>query len=185
MNPRGALLEYKIQGNQCNNHISGIYIHPKLLNFILIQVNPEYSWYVSEIMEQLNNNNLNQVNKLVNDLKQENQNLQNENEQLQTKIESDKPKLIPVKTNELETNVLIRIYEDLTSPETNKTYKISYDQHRILNSNDYKLINEIHTNSASNIVKSNGLKHYYIDKKTRLFKSDNYDEVIKYLNSQN
>ena len=48
-----------------------------------------------------------------------------------------------------------------------------------------KLVEEIHTNSASNIVKSEGLKHYYVDKKTRLFKSDNYDEVIKYLSGQN
>ena len=199
-----ALLEYTIQGNQYNNHISGTYVHPKLLNFILIQVNPEYAWYVSEIMEQLNNNNITKVQEIVEDLKTKNEQLQKENEKLksdlddvyntvddlkykninyQHKIESDKPKLIPVKTNELETNVKIKIYE--TKGEDNKTYKISYDQNRNLNKNEYKLIQEIHTNSASNIVKSDGLKQYYVDKKTRVFKSDNLNDVIKYLNSQN
>ena len=122
-------LYYEIHGNRYNNHISGTYIHPKLLNCILFHADMEYAFYVSEIMEQLNNNNINKVNELV-------EQLQNENQKLQNEKEIDKPKLIPVQTNELETNVKIKVYENI---KDNKTYKISYDQHKILNPNDCKI----------------------------------------------
>ena len=132
-----------------------------------------YAFYVSEIMEQLNNDNINKVNELV-------EQLQNENQKLQNEKETNKPKLIPVQTNELETNVKIKVYENIKDKD-NKTYKISYDQKKYLDKTEYKLFKEFHTNSASNISKSEGLKQYYIDKKTRVFKSDNLNEVIEYL----
>ena len=170
---------YKIRGNQYSQ-ISGTYIHPKLLNCVLMHVDMKYAFYVSEIMEQLNNNNLNQVNKLVEELKTTNEQLQTENQKLHNQIENNKPKIIPVQTNELETNVKIKIYEDKTNEEK-PIYKISYDQNKNLETSTNKLYAEFLTNSASNIVKSKGLKQFYVDKKTRIFNSDNLNDVINYL----
>lgn len=173
-------LEYKIKGNQYMS-ITGTYIHPKLLNCVLMWADKKYAFYVSEIMEQLNNNDINKVNESVEKLKTNNEQLQQENQKLKNEINEDKPKLIPVQSNELNTNVKIKVYENLN--DSGKTYKISYDQRKYLDKTEYKLIKEYQTNSASNITKSNGLKQYYIDKKTRVFKSDNLNDVINYLNN--
>lgn len=161
-----ALLDYKIKGNQYNNHISGVYIHPKLLNYILIQVNPEYSWFVSEVMDKLNNNQYEEVKTLVDNLK-------SENEKLKKDIEESKPRLIPVQTNELSTNQIIRIYKI-----NDNEYKLSYDQNKKLK---YELIGEFIFNCASNISKSEGLKQFYINNSTRTFNKDKLNDVIKYL----
>ena len=156
-------LYYKL--NEVSNEFKGTYIHEDLINYVLMWADKKYAIKISRILKELNNNNINKVNELVEDLKNKNQQLQDENE-------ANKPKLIPVKTNELETNVKIKVYENIKDKD-NKIYKISYDQNKYLDKNEYKLVKEYKTNSASNIAKSEGLKQYYIDKKTRVFKSDN------------
>ena len=162
-------LYYKL--NEVSNEFKGTYIHEDLINYVLMWADKKYAIKISRILKELNNNNINKVNELVEELK-------NENQQLKQEKEIIKPKLIPVKTNELETNVKIKVYENI---KDNKTYKISYDQNKYLDKTQYKLVKEYKTTSASNIAKSEGLKQYYIDKKTRVFKSDNLNEVIEYL----
>ena len=99
-----AKFYYEIHGNQYNKHISGTYIHPKLLNCVLMWADKKYAIFVSEIMDKLNNNQYEEVKTLVDNLK-------SENEKLKKDIEETKPKLIPEQTNELQTNQIIRIYK--------------------------------------------------------------------------
>lgn len=164
---------YKL--NEISNEFKGTYIHQDLINYVLMWADKKYAIKIGRILKELNNDNINKVNELVEELR-------NENDKLKNQIVNDKSKIIPVKTNELKTNVKIKIYKDISN---NESYKISYNQKRNLESSTYKLIKEIHTNSASNIVKSDGLKQYYIDNKTRVFKSNDLNDVIDYLTNQN
>ena len=173
-------LTYELRLGPQANHINGIYIHEDLLNYVLMWADKKYAIYVNDIMKELNNNNINQVNNLVEELKNQNQQLQNQNQQLKNEIETNKSKLIQVKSNELETNNKIKIYENIIN-KGNKTYKISYDQNKYLDPTQYNLINEFKTNTASNIVKSDGLKQYYINKKSRTFTLNNLKNVINYI----
>ena len=173
---RRAELEYKIQGNQFNNHISGTYIHPKLLNFILIQVNPEYAWYVSEIMEQLNNNNIERVQELTEELKNQNKEILNQNKELINKLKETREKSIYEQSDELSNNSKIKLYK----LKNQDIYKLSYDQDKDLDKNIYELQEVFIVNAASNILKSEELRKYF-NKGIRQFDKSNYDFVINYI----
>lgn len=157
-NSVGAELYYEIHGNQYNNHISGTYIHPKLLNYVLMWADKKYAFYVSEIMEQLNNNNTNEVNKLVEELKECS---------------------IKVQTNELFDNSKIKLYK---SKDSEPYYKLSYDQDKTLSKDLYELIDIFIVNSASNILKSDGIKQLYNkDKSKKEFYENNLKDIINYI----
>ena len=77
----GINLKYNLI-NDVNNNLRGSYVHPKLINFICFWCSPSYALLVSEIMDSINEQNTTKMNKLI-------ENLQNENNKLKTQIIQD------------------------------------------------------------------------------------------------
>ena len=165
-----AKLYYEIHGNQYNNHISGTYIHPKLLNCVLMWADKKYAFYVSEIMEQLNNNNITKVQEMVNDFR-------NQNKELVIRLNDAEKRAIYDQTNELSNNSKIKLYK----LKDKDVYKLSYDQEKDLSKHMYELQQVFKVNSASNILKSKGIKQYYNKNGIREFDKKDYDNVIDYI----
>ena len=178
-NSHEAKLYYKIHGNQYNNHISGTYIHEDLLNYVLMWADKKYAIKINRILKELNNNNIKEVNQLVEDFK-------NQNSKLVNIVKDLSQKTIYEQSNELTNNSKIKLYKLKDSD----IYKLSYDQEKDFSKDLYELKEVFIVNSASNILKSEGIKQFY-NKGIRQFDKENYDFIIDYIkpslkmNSQN
>ena len=161
-NCRCQELIYELRLGPKANHINGTYIHEDLLNYVLIWADKKYAIKIGRILKELNNNNLDQVNKLVEELKNENNDL--------------KQRSIYVQTDELFDNSKIKLYKLKDSD----IYKLSYDQDRNLPKDLYELQEVFVVNSASNILKSEGIKQYF-NKGIREFDETQLSNIVNYI----
>ena len=129
----------------------------------------KYALYVNNIMKELNNNNMKEVNQLVEDFK-------NQNSKLVNIVKDLSQKTIYEQSNELTNNSKIKLYKLKDSD----IYKLSYDQEKDLPKDLYELKEVFIVNSASNILKSEGIKQFY-NKGIRQFDEDNYKFIINYI----
>ena len=136
----------------------------------------KYALYVNDIMKELSNNNIKRVQELTEELKNQNIEILNQNKKLIDKLKETREKSIYEQTDELSNNSKIKLYK----LKDEDIYKLSYDQDKDLNKDIYELKEVFTVNSASNILKSEGLKQYY-NKGIRQFDKSNYDFVINYI----
>ena len=169
-------LTYELRLGPQANHINGTYIHEDLLNYVLMWADKKYALYVNDIMKELNNNNIKRVQELTEELKNQNIEILNQNKKLIDKLKETRQKSIYEQTDELSNNSKIKLYK----LKDEDIYKLSYDQDKDLNKDIYELKEVFTVNSASNILKSEGLKQYY-NKGIRQFDKSNYDFVINYI----
>ena len=151
----GINLKYNLI-NDVNNNLRGSYVHPKLINFICFWCSPSYALLVSEIMDSINEQNTTKMNKLI-------ENLQNENNKLKTQIIQDIGD-----QRENSKYIFIDKIDD-------NTFKIVYDQKK-KNKPHYKTFEVL---ASGNVAKNTELKKYYIDKHKRTFNLSNLEQVIK------
>ena len=151
----GINLKYNLI-NDVNNNLRGSYVHPKLINFICFWCSPSYALLVSEIMDSINEQNTTKMNKLI-------ENLQNENNKLKTQIIQDIGD-----QRENSKYIFIDKIDD-------NTFKIVYDQKK-KNKPHYKTFEVL---ASGNVAKNTELKKYYIDKHRRTFNLSNLEQVIK------
>ena len=143
--------------------------HEDLINYILMWADKKYSIKISRILKELNNNNINKVNELVNDFR-------NQNKELTERLKDLSQKTIYEQSNELSNNSKIKLYK----LKNEDIYKLSYDQDKDLPKDEYELKEVFIVNAASNILKSDELKKYF-NKGIRQFDKNNYDYVINYI----
>ena len=162
-------LTYEIRDGPKGHHIDGTYIHEDLLNYVLIWADKKYALYVNDIMKELNNNNITKVQEMVNDFR-------NQNKELVIRLKDAEKKTIYEQSNELSNNSKIKLYK----LKDKDVYKLSYDQEKDLSKHFYELQQVFTVNSASNILKADGLKQYY-NKGIWQFDKSQYDNVINYI----
>lgn len=151
----GINLKYNLI-NDVNNNLRGSYVHPKLINFICFWCSPSYALLVSEIMDSINEQNTTKMNKIIEDL-------QNENNKLKTQV-------IPDIGDSHENSKYIFIDQI-----DENTFKIVYDQKK-KNKQHYKTFEVL---ASGNVAKNTELKKYYIDKHKRTFNLSNLEQVIE------
>lgn len=163
--PETERLQIYYKLNEVSNEFKGTYIHEDLLNYVLMWADKKYAIKISRILKELNNNNINKVNELVEELRNENNRL--------------KYCSIQVQTNELSNNSKIKLYK---SRDDKPYYKLSYDQDKTLSKDLYVLTDTFIVNSASNILKSDGIKQFYNkDKSKREFYENNLKDILNYI----
>ena len=169
--------------NNVSNEFKGTYIHEDLINYVLMWADKKYAIKISRILKELNNNNIKRVQELTEELKNQNIEILNQNKKLIDKLKETREKSIYEQTDELSNNSKIKLYRLRRKEYKLKDediYKLSYDQDKDLNKDIYELKEVFTVNSASNILKSEGLKQYY-NKGIRQFDKSNYDFVINYI----
>ena len=150
--------------NEVPKQLRGSYVHPKLINFICFWCSPTYALLVGEIMDSINEQNTTVMNKLI-------QELQDENNKLKTQAIQD------IGDN-LENSKYIFI--DQVDEDT---FKIVYDKKQLKNQH-YKTFEVL---ASANIAKNTILKTFYTDGHKRTFKKENLNKVIEIieLNAKN
>jgi len=161
-------LYYKL--NNVSNEFKGTYINEDLINYVLMWADKKYAIKISRILKELNNNNINKVNELVNDFR-------NQNKELVVRLKDAEKKTIYEQSNELSNNSKIKLYK----LKDKDVYKLSYDQEKDLSKHMYELQQVFKVNSASNILKSKGIKQYYNKNGIREFNQSEYNNVINYI----
>ena len=155
------------QLNNLPNNLKGTFIHKYLLNYILMWADKKYALTVSKILDELNEGKYTSAIKEIKELREQN------------KILSDIS--ITIQTNEDKNNTKIKLYKN----RTQNIYKLSYNQDkytRFNNLENYTLINTYVVLTASNILKSLGMKDLYdVSVKERLFSNKNLPRVLTYL----
>ena len=129
----------------------------------------KYAIKIGRLLKELNNNNITKVQEMVNDFR-------NQNKELTERLKDLSQKTIYEQSDELSNNSKIKLYK----LKNGDIYKLSYDQDKDLDKNLYELKEVFIVNSASNILKSEGLKQYY-NKGIRQFDKSQYDFVINYI----
>lgn len=162
-------LTYEIRDGPKGHHIDGTYIHEDLLNYVLMWADKKYALYVNDIMKELNNNNINKVQEMINDFR-------NQNKELTERLKDLSQKTIYEQSNELSNNSKIKLYK----LKNEDVYKLSYDQDKDLPKDEYELKDVFIVNAASNILKSDELRKHF-NKGIRQFDKNNYDYVINYI----
>ena len=78
-----------------SREVQGVYIHPKLVNWLCMHLDMDYAIKVSEIMDLINE----RIHIQMISLEEEIQNLQEENKQLKKEVDELKPRAVPKGTN--------------------------------------------------------------------------------------
>lgn len=144
-----------------SNDVKGYYIHPKLVNWLCIHVNLEYSIKVGEIMDLINER-----------IHLNNSNLEEEIEKLKKENEELKKRAVPKGTN----NKLLRILKI-----SENSYKITADSHRpdkYFKNKGYEILDKFILPASMNVRD--------VLKKKGIIKSDlrfqNYENCYKFIN---
>ena len=151
-------LNYNLK-KEVKNNLRGSYVHPKIINFVCYWCSPTYALSVGEIMDSINEQNITVMNKLIQDLQDENNKL--------------KSQVVPDIGDQHENSKYIfidQINED--------TFKLIYDQKQIKNQH-YKTFEVL---ASANVAKNTILKGYYLNKQSRTFKKENLNKVIEIIN---
>ena len=72
----GKNLKYNL--NEVPIQLRGSYVHPKIINFVCFWCSPTYALLVGEIMDSINEQNTTVMNKLIQDLQDENNKLKSQ-----------------------------------------------------------------------------------------------------------
>ena len=153
------LIVEKLHNNGFSIDVQGVYIHPKLVNYLCIHVNLEYAVKVSEIMDLMNER-----------IHINNSNLEEEIEKLKKENEKLEKLAVPEGTN----TKLLRILKI----RDNK-YKITADSYRSDKSfekNGFKVIHKFILASSMNVrqvLRESG--------QIKKLKFTNYEELCKYI----
>ena len=153
------LIVEKLHNNGFSIDVQGVYIHPKLVNYLCIHVNLEYAVKVSEIMDLMNER-----------IHINNSNLEEEIEKLKKENEKLEKLAVPEGTN----TKLLRILKI----RDNK-YKITADSYRSDKSfekNGFKVIHKFILASSMNVrqvLRESG--------QIKKLKFTNYEEICKYI----
>ena len=153
------LIINKLNINGYSKEVQGVYIHPKLVNYLCIHVNLEYAIKVSEIMDLMNER-----------IHINNSNLEEEIEKLKKENEKLEKLAVPEGTN----TKLLRILKI----RDNK-YKITADSYRSDKSfekNGFKVIHKFILASSMNVrqvLRESG--------QVKKLKFTNYEELCKYI----
>ena len=158
----GKELKYNLLN--VKNNLRGSYVHPKIINFVCFWCSPKYASLDGKIMDSINEQNTTEMNKLI-------QNLQDENNKLKSQVIQD------IGDN-LENSKYIFI--DQVDEDT---FKIVYDKKQ-LNQQHYKTFEVL---ASANVAKNKILKSFYTDGHKRTFKKENLNKVIEIieLNAKN
>ena len=150
----GKELKYNL--NEVPIQLRGSYVHPKIINFVCFWCSPSYALLVGEIMDSINEQNTTVMNKLIQDLQNENNKLKSQTIQdIGDQLENSKYVFID------------QVDED--------TFKLIYDQKQIKNEH-YKTFEVL---ASANVAKNTILKGYYTNKHKRTFKKENLNKVIE------
>lgn len=153
------LIVEKLHNNGFSIDVQGVYIHPKLVNYLCIHVNLEYAVKVSEIMDLMNER-----------IHINNSNLEEEIEKLKKENEKLEKLAVPEGTN----TKLLRILKI----RDNK-YKITADSYRSDKSfekNGFKVIHKFILASSMNVrqvLRESG--------QIKKLKFTNYEDLCKYI----
>lgn len=155
-------LKYNLK-KEVKNNLRGSYVHPKLINFICFWCSPNYALLVGEIMDSINEQNTTVMNKLIQDLQDENNKLKTQTKVLQHQTIQD------IGDN-LENSKYIFI--DQVDEDT---FKIVYDKKQ-LKQQHYKTFEVL---ASANVAKNIELKKFYTNGHKRTFKKENLNKVIE------
>lgn len=153
------LIINKLNINGYSKEVQGVYIHPKLVNYLCIHVNLDYAILVGEIMDIMNER-----------IHINNSNLENEIDKLKKEIKKLNKLAVPEGTN----TKLLRILKI----RDNK-YKITADSYRSDKSfekNGFKVIHKFILASSMNVrqvLRESG--------QVKKLKFTNYEELCKYI----
>ena len=146
---------------QFSKYIRGIYIHPKLVNWLCMHLDYKYAIKVSEIMDLMNER-----------IHINNSNLEEEIEKLKKENEELKKRAVPKGTN----NKLLRILK-----LDNNNFKITADSHRsdkYFKNKGYEILDKFILPASMNV--RDVLKKKGIIKSNLRFK--NYENCYKFIN---
>lgn len=153
------LIINKLNINGYSKEVQGVYIHPKLVNYLCIHVNLDYAILVGEIMDLMNER-----------IHINNSNLENEIDKLKKEIKKLNKLAVPEGTN----TKLLRILKI----RDNK-YKITADSYRsdkAFEKNGFKVIHKFILASSMNVrqvLRESG--------QVKKLKFTNYEELCKYI----
>ena len=156
-----------------SREVQGVYIHPKLVNWLCMHLDYKYAIKVSEIMDLINE----RIHIQMISLEEEIQELQEENKQLKKEVGELKPRAVPKGTN----HKLLRIVQHMDGD-----YQLIADQSisdKKLKQNGCKIVNHFIFPSAMHVrqVASN------LDKeriKMMRFKPGTYREVYEVITTE-
>ena len=146
------------------NDLTGTYMDKLLLNYVCMWCSTKYLIKVNKIMDSINEQNTTVMNKLIQDLQDENNKLKSQS--------------IPNIGDNLENSKYIFI--DQVDEDT---FKIVYDKKQ-LKQQHYKTFEVL---ASANIAKNTILKSFYTNGHKRTFKKENLNKVIEIieLNAKN
>lgn len=155
------LFKNKLHINGFSIDVQGVYIHPKLVNYLCIHVNLDYAILVGEIMDLMNER-----------IHLNNSNLEEEIEKLKKENEDLKKRAVPKGTN----NKLLRILK-----LNDNNFKITADSHRsdkYFKNKGYEILDKFVLPASMNV--RDVLKKKGIIKSDLRFK--NYENCYKFIN---
>lgn len=155
-------LKYNLK-KEVKNNLRGSYVHPKLINFICFWCSPNYALLVGEIMDSINEQNTTVMNKLIQDLQDENNKLKTQTKVLQHQAIQD----IGDNLENSKYVFIDQVDED--------TFKIVYDKKQ-LKQQHYKTFEVL---ASANVAKNTELKKFYTNGHKRTFKKENLNKVIE------